>query len=432
MVILATLKAAKDDFFLAVCRHLQRAHGHQTVLASLASATTGRGGTSDQIRHTWSEVRSLRKAAQMKAVLLERSDLFAIGNKEDGHPIVALRSVAVELDFSGQLPERLLEGDLEAEVGGGIPTEVQAVARQPVVASKKRKAGKGEAGAVSKILKTGNSYAPERGKGVYYDIVWTPEIAEQKKQARKKDGEMARALFEAVQSYDGEAKVSFLGSDYQVCQLKKEAQFKNVKILEFVMQYEDVFEVVPDREMSGQFLVKIQPGGEAGLPDAEERLNSEITELELLLPERIKDPQSEKERLQALRIELLHAVTQRGGRSTTADLGQDPRLQRLRQNLWQAKTLGTFIALFPKNFAVEREVDSRTLNSIVTVTDYDVSDQRMIEWSVRQNQAWHSQNAQPWRPALATKLHQLPPLKPPLKLHQPPKVVPARFDVKPR
>lgn len=402
MVLVQTtsLQAAKDDFYLEVCRHLQQhSQGDYRYKAQLSSLVNEK----DLIRACWTVLRSLRKDLQMKKVLQERPDLFAITvKKDDGHPWVALRAALAGYDFAGELPELPADfdqgvadaEDLAASLGCNSETEGPSLAHPPnrpvPLCPGIQWKGKAEIVRPPKRLKTGDQsdiYGHEFGKGGFFrDIIWTPEIAEQRKHAQKREWEMARALFNAVQSYDGEAKLASLAPDYHVCQLRKDPQFKYTKIVDFVRKYEDIFEVAPDPEEPGQFLVRIQPGGEAGLPDAEARLDSEISDLELLLPERIKDPQSDKERIQALRIELMHAVVSRGGKCTLEDLAQDPRVRRRREKINQAKALVGFLKLFPKNFSIDRDRDERFF---VTIRDFAVSDQKVIEFLVKQNTVWN-------------------------------------------
>merc|ERR1712187_999956 len=136
----------------------------------------------------------------------------------------------------------------------------------------------------------------------------------------------AVALFEAVENCPAD-KIALpqLGSDYKIAQLRKDPLFKNEKLLDLIKRYEDVFELVPDDRTNTRFAVRLQPGAAAALLDDEE-INARI-DAEALLPQRIEDPVSVKDKIQALRIELIHALHRRGGRSPMNELLQEPRIQ---------------------------------------------------------------------------------------------------------
>ena len=56
--------------------------------------------------------------------------------------------------------------------------------------------------------------------------------------------------------------------------------------------YEDIFELVPDGS-NGGWQVKLQPGAEAALPDADDYMEREMKEQDLL-PPRIENPRSQR------------------------------------------------------------------------------------------------------------------------------------------
>jgi len=101
-----------------------------------------------------------------------------------------------------------------------------------------------------------------------------------------------------------------------------------------------------------------------------------------MLPERLDDPQGVKEKMQALRIELLHALHRRGGRVPLQELGQEPRVQQRKTGLNQAKKLIDFIRLFDHNFVVT----ATESQMIVEIGSLDVSDVSMIDRSIQRNQ----------------------------------------------
>ncbi|CAE7442164.1 slc43a2, partial [Symbiodinium pilosum] len=88
--------------------------------------------------------------------------------------------------------------------------------------------------------------------GFYSDLFWTPLIAQALAIERKKDSEMVRALFSAVEMHSGRGvTLSQLGSDYKVSQLKKDNMWKSVRLLDILEAYEDIFELVPDGSSGG-------------------------------------------------------------------------------------------------------------------------------------------------------------------------------------
>jgi len=131
----------------------------------------------------------------------------------------------------------------------------------------------------AKKQKAASSYSgvPTKGKGVqkgknglYMDIVWTPQLAMKQILDKAKDAALARAIFNACEVFGGQSvTLSQLGSDFNVSQLKKDPQFKNHKLIDIIRYHENVFEVVPDPAGTGGFVVRLHPGAEAALPDAD-------------------------------------------------------------------------------------------------------------------------------------------------------------------
>jgi len=233
--------------------------------------------------------------------------------------------------------------------------------------------------------------AKGRGKAGYFqDLIWTPGVQLAREAEQKKESEMARALFNALEMHGGQSvTLSQIGSDFKVAQMKKDAMFKNVRLLDILRQYEDVFELIPDN-ITGGWTVRLQPGAQAALPDAEAMIEKEIKESDLMLPERIENPIGAKERMQALRIELLHALSRRGNRVPLQELGQEPRVQQRKQGLHQAKKLVDFIRLFPGNFRVVAD----DLQMLVETASTSVADMSMIDQSIIKNQQAMNQLSQ--------------------------------------
>jgi len=226
--------------------------------------------------------------------------------------------------------------------------------------------------------------AKAKGKNGYYmDLIWTPAIQAQKDKEKEKEDEFAQALYTAFEM-QGSASVALsqLGADYKVAQLKKDIHFKNTRLLDILKQYDEIFELFPDG--AGGWTVRLQPGAEAALPGGVGATSfaEECQAMSAMLPERLDDPRNVKEKMQALRIELLHALHRRGGKVPLQELGQEPRVQQRKTGLHQAKKLIDFLRVFPLNFVIQADATQM----IVEIGSLDVSDQNMIERSILTNQ----------------------------------------------
>merc|ERR1719163_1213654 len=111
---------------------------------------------------------------------------------------------------------------------------------------------------------------------------------------------MIRALYKAVEMHGGSGvPLSQLGSDFRVSELKKDPTLKNWKLLDILgwKECENVFEMQASPGVTGGVAVKLQPGAEAALPDAEEA--AEVVDMnEALLPDRIDNPKTLKDKHQ--------------------------------------------------------------------------------------------------------------------------------------
>jgi len=235
------------------------------------------------------------------------------------------------------------------------------------------------AAAKKKKAKTTTQPPPGMNKrGLYMDLVWTPTLAAVKEREERLEKEMARALLHAAEQYRGQdTAVSKLGFDFKVARIKKDNHFKNEKLLDILKRHPDVFELVPDGQ--GGFNVLIQPGA-LGVLYTDEELEAK-NKAEAMLPPKLENPYNIRERMQALRIEVIHALHHRGGASLVQELGQEPGVQQAKQTIAQAKKLQDFVKLFPHNFILHA-VDS---GSIIQLLSYDVADRSMIDQSVQQN-----------------------------------------------
>lgn len=222
---------------------------------------------------------------------------------------------------------------------------------------------------VTALLPPKDYWKPVWGKGGFQDIVWTPEIAQARQAEFRAEADMARALYEALDGFPGStARVSQLGQDVQVAKLKKEPPFKHEKLLDILERHSGIFHCLPDGT------VRLLPGAGGALPDAGE--GGEVRESDLMLPERIRGARSIKEKLQAIRIELIHALHRRGGEGFLQELGQEPRVQSNRQGCPQAQKLSDLIRMFPGNFALNISEDGTQL---VKLVGYSVSEQSQID-----------------------------------------------------
>jgi len=263
---------------------------------------------------------------------------------------------------------------------------VQATTAAAAVAKAKDKkktatTSKGGGGATAAALTGGPLWGgPNRG---YYDLLWTPRVEAARERERRKEWAMVRALYEAVDSYDGEiVTISQMGIDYKVAQLKKDPQFKDEKLGDILKRYEEVFEVIFDSTRG--CVARLQPGAQMALPDAEEALAAAISEAELMLPERIRSPTNVRDRMQALRIELVHALHRRGGHAAPQELGQEHRVQKVKANIAQAKKLIDFVKLFPTNFDITYDEKKE---ATLTLISFDCNDSSMIDMSLMRNNA---------------------------------------------
>jgi len=222
--------------------------------------------------------------------------------------------------------------------------------------------------------------------GYYQDLVWTPMLAAARKAEAKKDARMARALVNAMEQQPERCvTLSAIGGDFEVSKLKKDYLYKGMKLVDIIKRYEELFEINSDL-MGGGFSVMLKSDarvklGNAGLEDSG-TFNGQR------LPDRIDNPTNTRDKMQALRIELLLAVCRRGGKCPVTDLGQEPRVQRLKQGLTQAKKLLDFVKIFPNNFHVGFDPSPLNPQQIVQVVSADCNDREQIDISIlKQHQA---------------------------------------------
>lgn len=385
----------KDAVHVSVLQHLRTQRNFQTLILSL-NAPNGVGPTS--IREAWSALKDggkdegMKKATGLQAVLKERLDLFTFHTNERGHNLITLAPDVQDLPAGSPLPPRgpaynvpaqplldtTADPDMLSEALAAGQLLLSAEAQSPgMITSLEPK--KKKAKVSSSYTGGASNKGTSKGKfGQYQDIVWTPQIAAQNALLKQKDAAMARALYNAAEVHGGKrVTLSQLGSDFNVSALKKDSQFSNHKLIDILRFHENVFELVPDSGIGG-FLVNLQPGAGAGLPDAD-TFFEELNEQSLMLPERIDEPRSQSQRMQALRIELVHVVHKRGGKAALNELGQDQRVQKVKTGLPKTLKLIEFIRMFPANFAITSNL---TGLMDITLDSPDCYDQSMIERNI--------------------------------------------------
>mmetsp|Transcript_127934 Transcript_127934/g.409874 ORF Transcript_127934/g.409874 Transcript_127934/m.409874 type:complete len:589 (+) Transcript_127934:117-1883(+) len=305
-------------------------------------------------------------------------------------------------DASGSLPDSAVEDqlakvqreilELERSMNPGLPTITPPNGATLGMGSSDAAAWAAMAGsampdATAWNSMVANAQAPLGKDGRFQDLVWTPSIQAARERDRTKDRNMATAMYHAMEiQYNGNAvTLSQLGSDFRVAQLKKDVLYKNLKLIDIVKRFEEYFELVPDPSGAGGFVVRMQPGAAATLPPPD-RSAAQASGPEAnmgvhpsLLPPSIENPTSMRDRMQALRIEIVLALARRGNRAPGQELGQEPRIQKLRTGLSQAKKLLDFIKIFPSNFALTADGLTLQATTYIELVSYDVHDQEMID-----------------------------------------------------
>lgn len=156
-------------------------------------------------------------------------------------------------------------------------------------------------------------------------------------------------------------------------------------VLDILKRYEEVFDLEPDPLGGWQVrLAATAPGVLAMLPASENpaAMVDSIVPMEAMLPERMENPATSRDKMQALRIEIMHAISRRGGKSPVQELGQEPRVQRHKQGLHQAKKLLDFIKLFPANFRIASDDSPVAPQMVIELASFDVNDKEMIDVSI--------------------------------------------------
>jgi len=264
---------------------------------------------------------------------------------------------------------------------------ISASDEQKAKRQKKAQSSDGTTTAMALLSPLESRAVPIRGpRGLYQDLVWTPALAAAKERDRRKDVQMSWALYTAMDHLQvASATLSQLGSDYTVAQIKKDPLYKNLKLIDIVRRYEDIFDIFSDPANLGGWLVRLQPDAQSYLPPREDIIPVDMSNAMPSLsdgtgdlPLRIDDPQTTRDKMQALRIELMYALARRGRRAPVQELGQEPKVQKLKQSLSSAKKLIDFLKLFPMNFAITHAGMLAT-TMMIELASTDVSDTSMID-----------------------------------------------------
>jgi hypothetical protein len=426
------MSAERRDFMMEVWKFLLRRPKYTALLSSLAHPHDG----CREVKQAWSQLQQtdsrLKKPGAMKTVMSARPDIFQITkNEATGHPLVALTTGTLAFEPENGLPDRVPHIDLRASVVPGTeaegsgelevdPAELAAAeaalatsgldndsvqrALDAAIDRAKRPIGAGDPNRPAKAKKEKNPalcsyrkrmdvnpWKPVWAAGGYRDIIWTPDKQEFFDTERRQEIKMVWALYEAVK-LRGHISVAMLGQVWDVNALKKLDQFKTAKFSDIVKQFELVFELAHDGQGA---IVKLTENAEAHLPELDERLEREMGAAEagdelsemmrqqlanMVLPDRVFEPQTLRQRLQALRIEIVHCLYRRGGRAEVQHLGQDYLVQQCKEKVHQGKKLLDFVKAFPKNFGVEIDnSNAQRENFYVTILDANCDDETGVE-----------------------------------------------------
>lgn len=429
----------KEALYTAVWSHLQSMPKYSTLLTALNHPISG----SQSIRNTWSTLKTdgrdegVKKATGLQSVLAERPDIFSFTTTDRGHQLIGLTEGAQALDPSEGIPPTLaseafaldstspgatsgtmppISGDVGISLpegamiqplgvtdfsSGGIgsivvpggtlvpPVNISALTLAAtltapgMVQPKATKSAKGKGKSAGCANPKSAAYGGLWNGYIFTDIIWTPELMRKKSSEKTKECQLVRALYRAMDMHAGQSvSLSQLGSDFKVAELKKDPHFKNWRLLDILKEYENVFELTAATGVTGGMAVKLQPGAEAALPDADSAAEL-VNEAELLLPERIENPKGMRDRIQALRIELLYALQRRGGKTAIQELGQEPRVQKVKGEIKHQKKLIDWVKIFPDNFKLTVGTSGTTDGQmIIEIGSTDAYDMSMIDKTI--------------------------------------------------
>mmetsp|Transcript_8373 Transcript_8373/g.18654 ORF Transcript_8373/g.18654 Transcript_8373/m.18654 type:complete len:486 (+) Transcript_8373:121-1578(+) len=400
----------KDEFYKQVWLTV---NGIPTPWASFAQLNQ------PMVRAAWSDLQTngqnegMTRKKKMGMVLAERPDIFDIktDDRPAGTPLLRLTKLAATLDPLEGIPSmeemKMMEmkrGPIEEE---GRPTEAadtaaadSTAASGPIVEVSPEAGASQAAVAAARALinsaKTTIEAAGNKGKVAAgpttvqppakksrmgfgamgpipptADKVWTPLIAGVKRRDNLQEKEMCRAIYDAIENWkhrEPEVLVTAIGYDYQVTKLRKEAPYRNERILDTINRHPDMFMIY--KNPTGGYYVDLREGALLEIYEPEELLAK--LELQALLPEKIEHPVTIKDKYQAFRVEAIHAIHKRGGTCAVAGLGQEPGVHRHKCTISKEAKMLDMLQLFPQNFSFTP--DESKGGMMVTLENYNISD----------------------------------------------------------
>lgn len=319
----------KDAFFLELRKLLWSVPQEQARLLTLLAPSGGVKANpfsmESRTMSAWTAFRSAYPADDeplMRSTLRDKAELFALGHDATGNEMVALTEAGKLLSKMEGLPEP--------------PTKRRRV----------------------------ESDSGKQGKD-----------------------ELVRALFCAMKlsAPQGQAiPMSQLGSDPRVAKLRQDARFKKLKLTELLREYTLIFELTPEAPPGTGLLVKLTEHADAALPqrkagEAAPKGGGDVLPdpEQLRLPDKIEQPETLVDKMQALRIEIIHALFRRDGFAEPGQLGQEPGVQKMRRMLPKNKSLLDIIRVFLDNFSVA--MDPVVGKQQVQLDSMDVGDMSCIE-----------------------------------------------------
>lgn len=118
---------------------------------------------------------------------------------------------------------------------------------------------------------------------------------------------------------------------------------------------------------------------------SEPRCPSWVEDTSVGLPCRIAAPVRMQEKIQALRIEIIYALSKREGhRCQVNDLGKEPLVGKAKQGIFQAQKITDFVKIFPRNFRLVTHPEDGSPAEVELVS-IDVEDESMIVASIARN-----------------------------------------------
>jgi len=147
------------------------------------------------------------------------------------------------------------------------------------------------------------------------------------------------------------------------------------RLVDLIKRPPEIFELVPlADDYIGNCMVRLQPEASVAIECLFGKPRVAPPD-DLSLPAKIEEPQNMLHLMQAIRIELMHALHRRGDRVWLHELGADPQVLKHKNALLAGRKLLELIRVFPANFTVE---DRGNGNVVVKLTNIDVTDTSMI------------------------------------------------------